>query len=199
MAVTPESAGFAALLAQGSEARRGHHFTQAKAFYLEAVEQARAANDSLLLATALTRLGAIERDLHNTETALELYQQSVELLRNQPASLADPQTLAHTVRHVADIALELRQPDLAGHSYEEALSIYRRDPQSGTLDLANALRGYALFKTAIGDTDAAISLWREAGTLYNEVWQEPGSPFSQADLAPGIQESAKQIALLSSR
>jgi len=29
------------------------------------------------------------------------------------------------------------------------------------------------------------------------VWQEPGSPFTQADLAPGIAESRRQIALLS--
>jgi len=199
MAVPPESANFDALMAQGNEARRAHRFTEAKAFFSGAVEQAHVASDTLQLATALTRLGAIERDLHHTETALDLYRQAVELLRNQPAKLADPRTLAHTVRHVGDIALELHQRALAGASYEEALSIYRSHPQTGSLDLANTLRGYALFKTAIGETQTAISFWQEAGTLYNQVWQEPGSPFSESDLAPGIHESTRQIALLSTR
>ena len=199
MAITPEPANFAVLITQGNEARRGHRFTEAKTFFSEAVEQARAASNSLQLATALTRLGDIERDLHHAETALGLYQQAVELLRAQPANIADPLSLAHTVRHVADIALNLHQLDLAGPSYEEALSIYRSHPQTGSLDLANTLRGYALFKTAIGETQTAISFWQEAGTLYNQVWQEPGSPFSESDLAPGIHESTRQIALLSTR
>jgi len=199
MAAPPESASFAALMAQGHQARREHRFTEAKAFFSEAAQQARAASNNLQLVTALTRLGDIERDLHHPETALDLYQQASELIRNQPANPADSLTLAHTVRHIADIARELHRLDLAGPNYSEALAIYRSHPQTGSLDLANTLRGYAMLKTATGETQAAISLWQEAGTLYNQVWQEPGSPFSQADLAPGIHESAKQIALLSSR
>jgi hypothetical protein len=108
----------------------------------------------------------------------------------------DSLNLAHTIRHVADILREGTQPSAALPHYEEALGIYRHHPETGTLDLANALRGFALLKASLGETATAITLWREAGTLYNQVWQEPDSPFTQADLEPGIDESQRQIALL---
>jgi tetratricopeptide (TPR) repeat protein len=181
------------LLNRGYQARREHRLADAGSAYAEAVHLCRNANDPTLLAQSLKRLGGIERDLHNIDAALKLYQEAASLQRN----LNEPLDLAHTIRHVADILRESGQLTDALPCYEEALSVYRSHPETGTLGLANTLRGFALLKSVLGEADAAIALWREAGVLYNQVWQEPGSPYKQADLAPGIAESKRQIAILS--
>ena len=54
------------------------------------------------------------------------------------------------------------------------------------LDLANALRGFALLRTSEGERDEAVALWREARSLYNAV-----------NVQPGVAESDRQIELLS--
>ena len=183
---------FAALLEQGYLARREGRPVDANAAYMAALQIAESGGDSAL---ALTRLGGIERDMGNDETALGLYRQAVEIYRG----LDEPLKLAHTVRHVGDIAHEVSQLELAAACFSEALSIYRSHSETGTLDLANTLRGYALLQTDLGRIEEAIALWREAGQLYDKVWREPGSPFEQADLAPGIAESQRQVALLAAR
>jgi tetratricopeptide (TPR) repeat protein len=180
------------LLDQGYQARREHRLTQAKAIYSEAVSQARGFGEPSLLIQSLTRLGGIERDLGGIEPALQHYREAVEICRPIDA----PLTLAHTIRHVGDILRESGQLEAALPCYVEALEIYRNHPQTGTLDLANTLRGFALLEAALGHNESAIALWRETGILYNQVWQEPDSPFTEADLKPGILESQRQIALL---
>jgi tetratricopeptide (TPR) repeat protein len=188
MASTVES-----LLNQGYQARGEHRHANAKAIYTEAIDLCTSSNDQPHLAQSLTGLGQIERDLGETDSALEHYQDAVAILR----TVDEPQSLAHTVRHVGDILRESSQPNLALSCYEEALAIYRSHPETNTLDLANTLRGSALLQADLGNSQAAIEMWKEAGQLYNQVWQEPGSPFSEADLMPGILESQRQIALLS--
>jgi tetratricopeptide (TPR) repeat protein len=180
-------------LEPGYQARREHRLDDAKAAYAAAVEQSRQADKPALLAQSLKGLGGIERDLGNTTAALDRYLEAATIQRN----LDNPLSLAHAIRHVADILRENSQTSAALPHYEEALGIYRNHPETNTLDLANTLRGFALLKTTLGETEAAIALWQEAGALYNQVWQEPGSPFTQADLQPGIAESQRQIALLS--
>lgn len=182
------------LLHEGHQARRENRPTDAKRLYAQATELSRVENDIPLLAQSVTRLGAIERDLGNIESALLHYREALEFYR----SLSAPLAVAHTIRHVGDILRGSNQLEAALPCYVEALEIYRNHPEAGTLDRANTLRGYALLEAALGKKDAAIALWREAGTLYNQVWQEPGSLYGEADLAPGIVESARQIAQLSS-
>jgi len=181
------------LLKQGYQARREHRLEDARTTFAEAADECRKSNDLPLLAKSLTGLGQIERDLHEIEPSLQHYQEAVAILR----TLDDPQSLAHTVRHVGDIQREMNQLVPALSCYEEALAIYRGHPDTNTLDLANTLRGFALLKSELGNPQAAIDLWKEAGALYNRVWQEPDSPFSEADVAPGIAESERQIARLS--
>ena len=183
------------LLDQGYQARREHRFAEAKSIYIEAVAQARSNAEPSLLVRSLTGLGGIERDLGDIESSLQQYREAVSICRTIDA----PLTLAHTVRHVGDILRGSNQLEAALPCYVEALEIYRNHPQTGTLDLANTLRGYALLEAALGHNDSAIALWKEAGTLYNQVWQEPNSPFTEADLMPGILESQRQIAQLSAR
>jgi tetratricopeptide (TPR) repeat protein len=187
------SDGIKSLLDQGYQARRDHRLAEGKSIYNEAVAQARQSGEPSLLVQSLTRLGGIERDLGEIESSLQRYREAVSICR----SLDSPLTLAHTIRHVGDILRESAQLEAALPCYREALEIYRSHPETNMLDLANTLRGYALLEAALGQTETAIALWQETRALYNQVWQEPESPYSEADLKPGILESQRQIAQLS--
>jgi tetratricopeptide (TPR) repeat protein len=91
--------------------------------------------------------------------------------------------LAHAVRHVADILREQGQPAKAAPFYEEALEIYRNHEEAGPLDLANAIRGYALLKADLGDPDEATFLWHEAMALYAEAGMQAGVTECQSQIA----------------
>ena len=195
MSGTAHSTDPAAQLRKGHAARRQDRLEDAKAAYTRAVNLARNSGDTSLLAEAVTYLGKIERDLGEIDLSLQHYQESAALIR----TLNVPLSLAHTIRHIADILRESGQQAAAAPYYDEALILYRRHPNALTLDVANTLRGLALNKTDLGDKEAAIALWSEAGVLYNRVWQEPNSPYTEADLAPGIAESQRQIDTLSSQ
>ncbi|HEX4320051.1 MAG TPA: tetratricopeptide repeat protein [Acidobacteriaceae bacterium] len=189
------SAAIESLLKEGYQARRAHRSGDAKAAFAQAATLSQESHNHTLLAQSLTGLGQIERDQGDIEASIQHYQQAADIYR----TLDDPLRLAHTIRHVGDILREFGPPNPALPCYEEALRIYRTHPNTDTLDLANALRGYALLQSDLGKIPEAIELWKEAGTLYNQVWQEPNSPYQQSDLAPGIIESRHQIDLLSAR
>jgi tetratricopeptide (TPR) repeat protein len=156
----------------------------AKRDLIQAVALARESNDRLKLAQSLTALGQIERDLHNNEEALRLYEEALEIYR----ALNDPLKVAHTVRHVGDILRHLERFAAAATSYAEALRIYRAHPGTRPLDLANALRGLARLKEALGENAEAKTLWEEAGTLYAAV-----------NVESGVAESARKVAMLGKR
>lgn len=181
------------LLKRGYEARRVHLSSDAKGCFVEAVDRARECGDTSLLMQSLAGLGRIERDLGETALALQNYREAAEVCR----SLNDPLTLAHTVRHVGDILRESGELGPALPCYEEALEICRSSTETNLLDLANTLRGFALLDDAQGRKEDAIAKWREAGELYDQVWRLPDSPYSEADLAPGVAESQSQITRLS--
>jgi len=153
----------------------------AKRDLTQAVELARTENDPVKLATALTALGQIERDLHHDEVALRHYEEAAVIYR----VLEDPLKLAHTVRHVGDILRHSGRFSTAEPVYAEALSIYRTHSETQPLDLANALRGLALLKEALGNNEEARALWKEAGILYEEV-----------NVEAGVKESARRAARL---
>ena len=96
--------------------------------------------------------------------------------------------LAHAIRHVADIERGLGNVAKAGPCYEEALAIYRADEETPALELANAIRGYALLTGESGDTEKAKYLWYEAQALYEK-----------AGVAAGVEGSQRQIAYLMGR
>jgi tetratricopeptide (TPR) repeat protein len=79
---------------------------------------------------------------------------------------ASPSTTPPALRHLADIHQDAGAWSAAEPLYEHALRLYRADPSTGTLELANALRPYALLRERLGDGDAAVALWREARALY---------------------------------
>jgi tetratricopeptide (TPR) repeat protein len=169
------------LIKQGYEARRGNRPAEAKVCFTEAIGFCRAAGDKAVLAKALTGLGQIERDLKETGDALGHYEEAVAIYR----TLDKPLVLAHTVRHVGDILRNQGKPELASPCFIEALEIYRERDDTPPLDLANALRGYALVKANVGDREEAAKLWQEAGGLYALV-----------GVQAGVAESAAQVARL---
>ena len=57
---------------------------------------------------------------------------------------------------------------------QEALDIYRREPEANPLDLANALRPFAILREKIGDFEGARAFWREARELYESLTIEAG-------------------------
>ena len=168
-------------LNQAACARLEHRFGDAKRDLAEAVKSSRKQNDRRRLARALGGLGQIQRDLHNNDDALRLYEEAGEIYR----ALDDPLKLAHTVRHVADILRHMERFPAATTSYAEALGIYRARPERHALDLANALRGFALLKEAVGENAEARAMWEEAGALYAEV-----------NVESGVVESARRVAKL---
>jgi tetratricopeptide (TPR) repeat protein len=169
------------LLRQGNRARRQNRRAEAIALFAEAVELCRTVGDQPMLARALARMGQSERDLGILEVSLKHYQDAVEIYR----TLDDPLVLALTVRHVGDILRNLTRLELAESCYVEALAIYRNSPQTSPLDLANAIRGFAILKADTGDAEAARQLWQEARRLYAAV-----------NVQPGVAESEWQIAHL---
>jgi tetratricopeptide (TPR) repeat protein len=173
MVVTPD-----ALIKQGYQARRDRCPDEARRRFAEAVDLCRAGDDHALMAQALTGLGQIERDLHHVAAAVTCYEQAADLYR----TLNEPLRLAHTVRHVGDILQGEGQFQLAAPCYEEALEIYRRHQETPPLDLANALRGFALLKGDTGHAEEATLLWQEAKSLYALVEVQAGVDESDAQI-----------------
>jgi tetratricopeptide (TPR) repeat protein len=96
----------------------------------------------------------------------------------------DPLRLAHTVRHLGDAYYYAKRFSLAEPCYVEALSIYRQREDRRRLDLANAIRSFAVLKDEIGAPEEAMQFWREAHDLYTSL----GIP-------AGVAESAARLAL----
>ncbi len=170
------------LLMEGHQARREHRLDDAKRIFSEAVEAARLSKDKPWLAQAYTELGRIERDMREIDAALLHYGEAAAVYRK----LDEPLRLAHTIRHVGDILSESGQLEPAGPHFREALEIYRTHPETPLLDLANALRGYALLQEQLGEKQEAVALWREAREFYAAV-----------NVQAGVDEGDRRIARLS--
>lgn len=151
-----------ALLQQGKLARRENRYADAQRDFSEAIALGQQNNLRVELIEALKGLGQIERDIGNCDTALTLYKEAVAICRHEN----NPLQLAHTIRHVGDIYQDINRVALAEECYQEALAIYRTQENTQPLDLANAIRPYALLKDNAGDRAAAKPMWEEARELY---------------------------------
>ena len=100
----------------------------------------------------------------------------------------DPLKVAHRVRHLGDAYQRAGRSALAERCYVEALTTYRRDERTRPLDLANAIRGFAVHKHEAGDAEQSQILWQEAHDLYAGL-----------ELSAGVAESAARLALLARR
>jgi len=97
----------------------------------------------------------------------------------------DPLRLAHRVRHLGDAYSYAGRAASAASCYIEALSVYRRHQRTRPLDLANAIRSFAVLKHESGAAEQAQGLWREAHDLYVTL-----------NATAGIAESAARLGLL---
>jgi tetratricopeptide (TPR) repeat protein len=112
------------------------------------------------------------------------YKLAVAGLRNS----GDGLKLAKAVRHLGDAYYYAGQTMLAEPCYVEALSIYRSHKDRQPLDLANAIRSFAVLKDELGADEEARNLWGEAHDIYLNV-----------DVSAGVAESAARLALLARR
>ena len=169
------------LMEQATRARRRGRLRDAHRDFLEAVTLARQADSPPDLIQALKGLGQIERDLERGDAARPLYEEAVALCRAED----DPLQLAHTVRHLGDIHQDGGRLDLAEPCYREALTIYQGHPRTAPLDLANALRPFAILQQSLGKTKAARELWTELRNLYSAL-----------NVREGVAESTKRLTRL---
>jgi hypothetical protein len=84
---------------------------------------------------------------------------------------------------VSDLARERGSVGEALSSAAEAVAIYRSQPGSRPLDLANALRLNALALSDSGYADEAKPLWQEARDLYASVGVAAGVDEAELRLA----------------
>jgi tetratricopeptide (TPR) repeat protein len=116
-----------------------------------------------------------------TREAILKYREAAAIYRE----LDCPLRLAHTIRHIADLLREeISESSLDGARlhYEEALDIYRSHPEARPLDLANALRGFALLWETLAASESAMKCWCEAKSIYE-----------LAEVRPGVEESEQHI------
>jgi tetratricopeptide (TPR) repeat protein len=113
------------------------------------------------------------------ESALADYQAAADIARAQ----GELPELAHRVRHVGDLALELGQTGLAARAIEEAIALYQQVPNADPLDLANCTRAEALLRQAEGRPSESRQAWQRAHALY-----------AQAGVTAGVAECAEHLA-----
>jgi len=171
-------------LLAAAHARGENRPEDAKRLLTEAVALCRTCDAPCELAAALCALGQIERDLRSVDAALEHYEEAAAIYRAE----GETRKLAHTLRHLGDIHREDGRAELAGRCYREALEIYREHSrETPPLELANAIRGYAILQGDTGKAAEAANLWREAGKLY-----------AAENVEDGVIESRRRLAALSS-
>jgi tetratricopeptide (TPR) repeat protein len=166
------------LLDQGREAKRQHRLKYAQSLFRKALDGSRTSDDRALRATLYAELAYVERTLGELEHSKTHYLMAAGAYRE----LEQPLQWAHKARHAADILREQGRRDESGRLYAEVLEVYRANADAIKLDVANAIRGFALLKTGMGADRDAIALWKEARDIYRSE-----------NIEPGIEESTRQI------
>jgi tetratricopeptide (TPR) repeat protein len=132
-------------------------------------------------AHVMRELGELARATHDLSAARAHYEEAAALLKGSKHRLM----FAHTIRHLGDVHVERRQWPEAEQCFVEALDIYRSHPSPGILDLANAVRAFAVLKTETGQRAEACALWTEAQKLY-----------ASEGIAAGVEECRRRTAQL---
>ena len=114
--------------------------------------------------------GQIEHDEGNREEALSWYEKAAAVHE----AIGGKESLAHAIRHVADLNRELGHLEAANEHYLESLEFYRSEENHSPLNLANAIRGLALLREEQEQRTEARILWLEARNLYNTTGIKEG-------------------------
>lgn len=162
--------GVKKLVEQAWGFRREKRFVDAQQKLSEAVALCRRAGLHRELVMALGKLGHVELDLGNIDTACKFYEEAVNIC----GELGEPLTLAHTVRHLGDVHRHGNRLQEAGACYERALELYANSENPPACDYANAIRPMAILKEDTGLVDEAKQLWEQARALYGAVGVREG-------------------------
>jgi tetratricopeptide (TPR) repeat protein len=112
-----------------------------------------------------------------TGEALVLYAQAAEASRRE----GELMRWAHSLRHAAELALQMGEVDDARRDIGAVVSFYKvRDVAD--LEMANALRVAGLAGQAAGDFEGATASWKQALGLYERV-----------GVAEGVAEAYRRI------
>jgi len=169
------------LLEHGRQAKRERKLQYAQSLFRKALDESRSSENRELRATVYAELAYVERTLGELEHATTHYLLAANIYRDAE----QPLRWAHSARHAADILREQEKQEESGRLYAAVLETYRANRDSSRLDLANAIRGYALLKSKWGASQEARALWQEAGDLYRSE-----------NIEAGVQECAAQVASL---
>lgn len=156
-------------LEKAQKARKEGNPEVANVYLKEALDKMELINNQEL-AKVYNLLAQIARDQGNSEEAIRWYEKRLAIHETQ----GKPLRQAHAIRHIADIQYEQDELDKSEENYKKALEIYRSTKGHSKLDLANALRGYALLLEARNHKVLADQQWREAKNLYWELGIEAG-------------------------
>lgn len=165
-------------LRRGHLSRRAGRLVEAREQFARAVSISRRGGSKQLLVTALKGVAQIERDRGRPADSVPLYEEAVSLCRE----IGKRVLLAHTIRHLGDAYQDIEHLEGAAECYREALSLYRKHGGTRRLDLANAVRPFAILKERTGDTSGALELWKEAHLLYSSVKMQAGIDESASHL-----------------
>ena len=126
--------------------------------------------------------GYAARKAGDRDRAIICYGEGAETYRQT----GEIQSLASALRHIADMHQETGALERAAPLYDEALTLYRSDPATRSLNLANCIRPMALLAESRGGD--ALALWREARALYVRAAEETGF-----DLQPAFDECDRHL------
>jgi tetratricopeptide (TPR) repeat protein len=169
------------LLESALQARREHKLKYARSLFRKALDESRSSEDRELRARLYAELAYVERTLGDLEDSKTHYLKAAGIHRELGHVLRS----VHAARHAADILREQGKREEAGLLYTEILETYRASSDASRLDVANAIRGFALLKTEMGADGEASALWEEARDLYRSE-----------DIEAGVDECARQLASL---
>ena len=136
----------------------------------EAIARGRMDGDVKELKQSLALLGQIERDDRNLVEAMACYEELVAL----HLAHDDLVGVALALRHLGDVHRENSASELAAVCYQEAMAIYDAQAGAPPLDVANALRSFAVCQQETGEADEARELWQAARNIYSALGVERG-------------------------
>ena len=152
------------------DARREARISEAWQHLIAAESICRSTGRRRDLVTTLAGMAQLHRDAGDPASALPLFEEAVthcQQLRDQPQ-------MAHALRHLGEVHLELRSFDRAQQLLRDALRLYRGLEEASPLDLANAVRPLASCLERQGADDEASASWTEARDLYASLGIEAG-------------------------
>lgn len=148
-------------LQQAKQFRQDNDYTASMNIINQAYDVC-AKNDYASRGNIYAFLGHMERDQQALHKALLMYNKALGEFRK----ISDDLKVTHTVRHIADLQQALGQNHIAEENYQMVLTNYRKNEATTNLDLANALRGFALLQEDLGNKSEAKDAWTEARSMY---------------------------------